>query len=85
MTPTRQLAENFLASAQQLGDVLLVDLLQRDPGLAESVGIAAANGARLVLSLTLGGDESVIELALRDDADKLHRVASIALSAPAQH
>lgn len=84
-TTTRQLAETFLGSAQSLADAMLRDLVQRDPDLAETVGVAAENGARVVLSLTLGGDESVIELALRDDDNKLHRFATIPLCNLPQH
>lgn len=85
MTPTRQLAENFLASAQALGGAMLADLLQRDPMFAEAVGTAAEHGNRLVLSLTIGDAEPFIELALRDADDKLHRVATIPLNNVAQH
>lgn len=84
MTPTRQLAENFVSAAQQLGDRMLVELAQRDPPFAEAVATAVEHGERLAISLTLG-DEPVIELVTRNDYNATRRVASIPLSNVAQH
>lgn len=84
MTPTRQLAENFLAAAQQLGDRMLVELAQRDPPFAEAVATAVEHGERLVLALLIG-DEPVVELSTRNDYNATRRVASIALRNLPQH
>lgn len=78
MTPTRDLAQAFLAAAQALGDRMLVELSTKDQIFADAVATAVEHGDRLVLSLVLG-DEPAVELACVNDYGKTRRVATIAL------
>lgn len=68
--------DDFLKAAHEMGDAMMVDVQEKDPGLAEKVAQGFACGEDLVIAFVVG-QRPAIELMSRSECKSVRTIASI--------